>query len=155
MSEKMTPIRQLKLLDFRVKQDPAVAAVWRQCPKGHLGRAGPSLAALAHGGARGTPVAPAGPPCASVLCAAAVTAQHAQHSALLLLLFYGFTDFFSDVTHKIASDGELLHLEFHLTQLPKRILSLLIMELKTSYNSGWQTKQPCFNGTVLTDFTRS
>lgn len=74
-------------------------------PRRDLGTAGPA----------------AGPPCASVLCAAAAAAQRARHTALLLVLFDGFTGFFSDVTHQIARDGELLHLEFHLIQLPQRI----------------------------------
>lgn len=50
-----------------------------------------------------------------------MTAQQAQHTALLLVLFHGFADFLSDVTHKIERHGELLHLEFYLTQFPKRI----------------------------------
>lgn len=124
MTGKMTPLRQLKPLDCRVKQDPAVAAVWRQCPKGHLGRAvtpqprdgggaGPCLA-VSPGRPWGTAVPPV--PLSFVL-----QLRHAQHTVLLSLVFYGFTDFFSHVTQKIARDGELLHLEFHLTQLPKRI----------------------------------
>lgn len=144
MSEKTTPIRQLKPLDFLVKQDPAVPGVeavsqrpplpgCHTTPQGTVAGLGPCLAAPpAPGGTWGTPFPPAGPPCASVRCAAAAAAQQAQHTTLLLLLLYGFTDFFSDVTHKIARDGELLHLEFHLTQLPQRISFITVnMELKS------------------------
>lgn len=46
-------------------------------------------------------------------------------------------NFFSDVTHRIARNGELLHYEFQLTKLPKKI-SLIVVNNgieKPAYNS--------------------
>lgn len=148
----MTPVGWLKALDFPVKRTPlALCSAGETCVcRGRVGNR--HVAREAEHGAGVTP--------GSVPCAAnpAGTGQLAALAWPLLLLVYvsGFVDFSSDVTHKIARNGELLCHGFHFTPLPKETPFIVVNNrTEESLQFCSRVTDQLLSYTVLTNFNRN